>query len=184
LLAKVSRSANHLYILDVELGTPVCLAVKGTKSSWLWHVRFRHLNFLALRKLARDGMVRGLLEIDHADQVCSCCVVGKHRHTSFPQQAEFREEEPLGLVHSDLCGPIMPATPTGSRYFLLLVDDCSLFMWLRTLCFKDQAVAAIKQFQSLAKAEQGRWLRAFRTDHSGEFNSIEFAKHCVEHGVR
>jgi hypothetical protein len=30
LLAKVLQSANHLYILDVELGTPVCLAMKGT----------------------------------------------------------------------------------------------------------------------------------------------------------
>jgi hypothetical protein len=128
-------------------------------------------------------MVHGLPEIEHADQVCSRCLAGKYRRTSFPQQAEFREKEPLGLVHGDLCSPITPATPIGSMYLLLVVDDCSHFMWLRTLRSKDQAKITIKQFESMAKAEQGRRLGVFRTDHDDEFNSIEFAKHCVEHGV-
>jgi hypothetical protein len=78
--------------------------------------------------------------------VCSGCLTGKHRRTPFLHQAEFRAEEVLGLVHGDLCGPISPATPTGSRYFLLLIDDCSKYMWLRTLISKDQTAEAIKQF--------------------------------------
>ncbi|KAL5225530.1 hypothetical protein ABZP36_012169 [Zizania latifolia] len=35
----------------------------------------------------------------------------------------------LYLVHGDLCGPITPATPDGKKYFLLLVDDWSRYMW-------------------------------------------------------
>jgi hypothetical protein len=53
---------------------------------------------------------------------------------------------PLELVHGDLCGPISPATPAGNRYFLLLVDDYSRFMWVKLLRTKDEAVDAIRQF--------------------------------------
>jgi hypothetical protein len=35
LLAKVQRSLNRLYILNVELANPVCLAVKGAESAWI-----------------------------------------------------------------------------------------------------------------------------------------------------
>jgi hypothetical protein len=126
LLVKVLQPTNRLYVLDVELASPVCLAAKWSESNWLWHVRFGHLNFPTLRKLARDGMLRGLPKIEHANQ-----------RALFPYQAEFREEEPLRLVHGNLCRPITPAMPTGSHYFLLLVDDCSRFMWLCTVRSKD-----------------------------------------------
>ena len=45
-----------------------------------------------------------------------------------------------------MCGPITPETPSGSKYFLLLVDDHSRFMWLTVLPSKDRAAAAIKEF--------------------------------------
>jgi hypothetical protein len=36
--------------------------------------------------------------------------------------------------------------PGGKRYFLLLVDDSSTFMWVHLLATKDQASTAIKKF--------------------------------------
>jgi hypothetical protein len=67
LLAMVNWSANRLYILNVELASPVCLVMKGAECVWLWHIKFGHLNFSTMRKLAREGMVHGLLEVDQAD---------------------------------------------------------------------------------------------------------------------
>ena len=55
--------------------------------------------------------------------------IAKHRRMPFPRQANFRAKEKLELVHGDLCGPVTPATPGGRRYFLLLVDDHSRYMW-------------------------------------------------------
>jgi hypothetical protein len=116
--------------------------------------------------------------------VSSGCLAGKHRRASFPQQAEFRAKELLELVHGDLCSPITPATPSGSKYFLLLVDDHNYFMWLRMLRSKDQAAGVIKQYQQIAEAETGWKLKAFRTDDGEEFTSVEFSEYCVEQGVR
>ena len=61
----------------------------------------------------------------------------------------------LDLVHDNLCGSITPATPGGRRHFLLLIDDLSWYMWVRLLRSKDEAPAAIKQWQALVEVETG-----------------------------
>jgi hypothetical protein len=71
LLVKVHRSINQLYVLEVEIDVPVCLAMWGLESVWLWHAWFRHLNFPMLHKLTRDDMVRGLSVVEQVDQICS-----------------------------------------------------------------------------------------------------------------
>ena len=67
--------------------------------------------------------------------------------------------------------------------FLLLVDDCSRYMWLQLLTSKDEAAAVIKKFKTRAEAESGKKLRTLRTDHGGEFTLVEFAAYCVDQGV-
>ena len=83
-----------------------------------------------------------------------------------------------------MCGPITSETPSGNKYFFLLVDDRSRFMWLTALPSKDQAAAAIREFQARAEGESGLKLGALRTDRGGEFTSIEFAEHWAAEGVR
>jgi hypothetical protein len=102
-------------------------------------------------------MVCGLQAVDHMDQICDGCLVGKQRCASFPQQAKKRATGLLDLVHGDLCGPITPTpvTPIGKRYFLLLVDDQRRFMCLTLLVAKDQAAKAIMRFKAGAEVETG-----------------------------
>jgi hypothetical protein len=108
LLAKVIRSPNRLYVLNVELVAPVCLASRGAESAWLWHARYGHLNFPALRRLAWKSMVCGLPEVEQAGQVCRECLAGKHHRAMFSRQAKYRTGESLVLVHGDLCRLIAP----------------------------------------------------------------------------
>ena len=69
LLAKVPRARNRLYTVTLDIARPVCLAAVCSDDSWRWHARYGHLNFDALRKLARQGMVRGLPHINHVEQL-------------------------------------------------------------------------------------------------------------------
>jgi hypothetical protein len=125
LLAKIRRSAGRLYVLDIGIAWPVFLAACAGEDAWRWHTRFGHINFEALQKMGREGLVRGLPILSQVDQVCEACLAGKHRRTLLPHQAMRRATEPLELVHGDICGPISPVTPSGNRYFLLLIDDYS-----------------------------------------------------------
>ena len=147
----------------------------------MWHARFGHLSFDALGRL--EKMVRGLPHIEHGGELCDSCLAGKQRRLPFPKVAKYRAMDSLELVHGDLYGPITPHTNGGRWYFLLLVDDCSRYMWLQLLTSKDEAAAMIKKFKMHAEAESGKKLRVLRTDCGGEFTSVEFAAYCADQGL-
>ena len=131
-------------------------------------------------------MVRGLPCIDHVEQVCDGCLVGKQRRASFPREGNFRASKALELVHGDLCGPITPATPAGNKYFLLIVDDFSRYMWIVLLKTKDQALEAFRKVKMVAEVESEAKLKALRTDRgvsSSLVNSQNFAKHMGSNGI-
>ena len=128
-------------------------------------------------------MVRGMPHIKHAGELCDSCLVGKQRRLPFLKAAMYPTVDALELIHGDLCGPITPATNGGRRYFLLLIDDCSRYMWLQLLTSKDEAAVAIKKFKTRAEAESGKKLRVLRTDRGGEFTSVEFATYRTGQGV-
>ncbi|WVZ94373.1 hypothetical protein U9M48_040272 [Paspalum notatum var. saurae] len=143
LLAKVTRGTNRLYVLNVQVAQPLCLAARRDDEAWQWHERFGHLHFEALKRLNANEMVRGLPSLDHVEQLYDVCVLTKQRRLLFPHQSSFRAKERLELVHGDLCGPVTPATPGGRRYFLLLVDGLSRYMWVMVLGSKGEAADAI-----------------------------------------
>jgi transposase InsO family protein len=87
-------------------------------------------------------------------------------------------------VHRDLCGPVTPATPRGRRYFLLLIDDLSRYMWVVALGSKGEATDAIRHTQAAAEAECSRKLRVLRTDNGGEFMAAEFTSYYADKGVQ
>ncbi|CAA6669934.1 unnamed protein product [Spirodela intermedia] len=116
-------------------------------------------------------LVRGLPAVGPVDQLCEACLAGKQKRSPFLQQGD------------DLCGPIAPETPNGSKYFLLLVDDRSRYMWVAMLPSKDRAAVAIKEIKARAEGESGLKLGVLRTDRGGEFTSHEFAEYCAGEGI-
>ena len=57
LIAKVTRGANQLYVLYVQVAQPLCLAPRRDDEAWQWHERFGHLHFEALKWLSAREMV-------------------------------------------------------------------------------------------------------------------------------
>ena len=77
-----------MYLLDLKVEQPVCLAARHTEEPWLWHARFGHLSFDTLCWL--EKMVRGLPHIKHGGELCDSCLVGKQRRLPFPKTAKYR----------------------------------------------------------------------------------------------
>jgi len=61
------RTSNRLYTLKNAVVPPVCLYMNLEDQNWLWHARFGHLNFRALRDLARKEMVEGMPIVDQVE---------------------------------------------------------------------------------------------------------------------
>jgi IS30 family transposase len=74
---------------------------------------------------------------------------------------------------------VTPATPGGRRYFLLLIDDLSYYMWVVVLSSKGEAADAIRHAQAAAEVECDCKLRVLRIDNGGEFTS-----YCADEGVQ
>ena len=184
LIISAPRTNNRLYTLKNAVVSPVCLHMNLEDKNWLWHARFGHLNFRALRDLASKGMVEGMPTVDRVEQVCDGCTFGKQHRIPFPHQSSFRASQGLELVHADLCGKISPPTPGGKEYFLLVVDDHSRYMWVELLKTKDEALSHFKKIKQQAELEHGRKLKALRTDRGGELNSNLFTVFCNETGIK
>ncbi|CAA0839530.1 Unknown protein [Striga hermonthica] len=114
----------------------------------------------------------------------SRCALGKQHRALFSHTIAYRGKECLELTHGDLYGPITPTTLAVNRYFLLIVDDASRYMWVEMLKSKDEALRFFKKIKAVAENESGLIIKAFRNDCGSEFISAEFAEFCSEHGLR
>jgi hypothetical protein len=123
-----------------------------------WHKGLGHINYQAMKKMSREGLVRGLPDMVSVEHPCGACLEGKQRRMMFPAQAQYWAEKVLELVYGDLCRKITPLTPASNKYFLLMVDDRSRFMSIVLLKSKNQAREAIKGFQLRDEVETGQSL--------------------------
>jgi transposase InsO family protein len=183
LLARVQRTENRMYWLELQVARPLRLMVHQDDDAWRWHERLGHANFGSLEKMGRLEMMRGLPPINHTEQFYDTCVLAKHHSGVFTKQSKYHTDKALELVHGDLCGPVKPATPGGRRYFLLLIDDATHYMWVMLQEAKSEASSAIKRIQAAAEKECGCKLRVLRTDNGGEFTMVEFAAYCADEGI-
>ena len=68
--------------------------------------------------------------ISHHGQVCKGCLLLKQFKKTFPKDSSSRAQNPLELIHTDVCGPIKPSSLSKSNYFLLFIDDFSRKTWV------------------------------------------------------
>ena len=119
---------NGLYELDHE--TPIYnINAKMFKSNdlnptYLWHCCLGHINQKHISKLHKDGL------LDPFDfesyKVCEFCLLGKMTKASFTGHNE-RASDLLGLIHSDVCGPLNVHAREGFLYSITFTDDFSRY---------------------------------------------------------
>ncbi|GJW96456.1 retrovirus-related pol polyprotein from transposon TNT 1-94 [Tanacetum coccineum] len=121
---------NNLYTLslgDMMASSPICLLSKASKT--------------------KHGLVRGLPKLKfEKDHLCSACAMGKSKKKPHKPKSEDTNQEKLYLLHMDLCGPMRVASVNGKKYILVIVDDCSRFIWVKFLRSKDEAPDFIIKF--------------------------------------
>ncbi|KAI3435142.1 RRM domain-containing protein [Psidium guajava] len=183
LLMSVMRSPNRLYKINLQVSRPICLLISLEDPAWLWHARLGHVNFNALRMLAEKDLAVGVPLITHPNKLCQGCLIAKQVRLPFSTAANYRAEEPLELLHVDLCEPISPPTISGNNYFMLIVDDNTRWMWVYMIKTKDQAYVTFKNFKQLVENTSRRRVKTLRTDRGGEFLSEEFVRLCEESGI-
>lgn len=94
-----------LYKLDAEPIVQQALSVTAASQSALWHARFGHVHYRALKFMNKHEMVESLPHVEQpASTLCEGCIKGKFHRMAFPQDGSVRAQVKLQLVHSDVVG--------------------------------------------------------------------------------
>ena len=99
-----------------------------------------------LKFLSQKRVVVGLPKIS-AMNFCEGCILGKQSINSFPSGQSWRASNVLELLHVDLCGPMKTESLGGSKYLLLLTDDCCQWSWVYFLKFKSDPLKLLRSLR-------------------------------------
>lgn len=146
----------------------------------LWHHRLGHVNSADMKRLAAMSYGLGSTSFDGD---CDSCAMGKLHAQPFPHSTTHRAQQPLELIHTDLCGPL-PATRDGFRYFISFIDDHTRFAEVRLLRDKSEAMDAFIGYKSWTERATQRGIKMLRSDGAGEYLSKQFNEWLGEEGIQ
>ena len=152
------RKDNTLYHLDITAkvaNEDSALSANLNLPLSTWHEQLAHVSNNSILIMANQKLVVGLnLSSNHSDSKVPCvgCTLGKMHRSTFPQ-GRTRGTFIGSLVHSDVCGPITPSTPAGSRYFVTFKDDYSNWTTAHFLKSKDKVPDLFRAYTAFLYGE-------------------------------
>ncbi|KAJ9538399.1 LOW QUALITY PROTEIN: hypothetical protein OSB04_031132 [Centaurea solstitialis] len=69
----------------------------------------------------------------------------------------------------DVWGPAPISTPSGARYFVTFVDECTRMIWISLLKNKGDVSFPFKELYNLIKTEYRRDIQILQSDNEGEY---------------
>ena len=102
--------------------------------------------------------------------------------TPFVGQSE-RASELLGLIHTDVCGPMNSVARGGFQYFITFTDDLSRYGYIYLMRNKAESFERFKEFQNEVQNHTGKTIKFLQSDRGGEYLSHEFSDHLKSCGI-
>jgi len=163
-----SKSENGLFMVNLNSEKEVLLT-ENEKDTVEWHRKLGHISVRNIKKLC--GLCEGLPDFltKTKNVMCSICIEAKQVKKPFNTERE-RATRPLQLIHTDLCGPIDPATYDNKRYFLTFLDDYTHFVHVYLLKHKSEVEVHVKQYVNEVEAKFNLKVHKLRSDNGGEYS--------------
>jgi hypothetical protein len=182
-----------MYRLEVEVVPPqpsqinhtAANSVSGETGS-IQHERFAHLNYDAIKQMNANQMVTGLniSSMKTAGELCIDCRYKKHQHASYlVNTAKIRCQIPGELFHSDLGGPIKPASLGGASYYVVFKDDCSGYRFVFPIKNKSDTFGHFQALDTKITREGRYKIQWLQTDNGGEFKNQQFTSYLSAHSI-
>jgi transposase InsO family protein len=149
----------------------------------IWHRRLGHLNRRSM-DLLKQGMASGIDYTNGKHTPCVACLEGKQSRLPFPKKSFHRATEKLGLIHSDLMGPMPVSSFSGSRYLLTFIDDHTRMTFGYFIKSKDEVLSVFKTFKNLVENQTNLKVKILRSDNGREYVNKQFQIFLQEHGIQ
>nr|GEU61288.1 hypothetical protein [Tanacetum cinerariifolium] len=149
-------------------------------STYLWHCRLAHISKKCIKKLQHEGFLKSTN--DESFDQCVSCLSGKMTRKSFPHRLE-RVTDLLGIIHTDVFGPLRHLSRRGASYFITFTDDYSRYGYVYLLKHKHDVFETFKVFKNEVKNQLGKIIKALQSDRGGEYVSQKFKDYLKACGI-
>jgi hypothetical protein len=146
----------------------------------IWHCHLGPIGVKRMKKLHKYGLLDSL-DFDFFD-TCEPSLLGKMTRTPFSDTVE-RASDLLGLIHTDVCGPMSVATRNDYRYFVTFTDDLSRYGYIYLMKHKSETFEKFKEFQKEVKNQIDRKIKQLHSDQGGQYLSFMFEAHLRACGI-
>ncbi|GJZ68045.1 retrotransposon protein, putative, ty1-copia subclass [Tanacetum coccineum] len=117
-----------------------------------------------------DGYEAQFCDLNEQGQAfCDQYDIRKMTRKPFLHRTE-RATNLLGLIHTNVCGPLRHVSRQGAGYFITFMDDYSL-------------LETFKVFNNEVENQLGKTIKALRSDREGEYISQEFKDYLKAYGI-
>nr|GFA33149.1 retrotransposon protein, putative, Ty1-copia subclass [Tanacetum cinerariifolium] len=168
------------WVYDTRCGIHVCNTLQGFKKKGNYLMRLAHIGKTRIQKLHSEGLLENIDE--ESFDKCESCISGKMTKKPFNKNIE-RATDLLGLIHTDVCGPLRHVSRKGASYFLTFTDDFSRYGYVFLLKHKHEVFETFKVFKAEVELQLGKKIKALRSDRGGEYLSQEFKDYLSENGI-
>lgn len=149
-----------------------------------WHRRLGHRDPEAIKQMERKDLAAGLKITDCGIRgVCETCIKGKMTRQPFPKKSLSKTEEPLDLVHTDVCGPMQTKTPGNKRYVLTLIDDYSKHTVIYLMEHKSEVTEKIQDYVENMKTKFKKVPKIIRSDRGREYVNANLKSFLRNKGI-
>jgi hypothetical protein len=124
--------------------------------TFIWHCRLGHINEKHIERLHKDGLLSSF-DFESFD-TCESYLLGKMTKAPFTSQSE-RASDLLGLVHTDVCGPMSSVVRGCFQYFITFIDDFSRYGYIYLMRHKSESFEKFKEFQNEVQNQLGNTIK-------------------------
>ncbi|RLM74346.1 uncharacterized protein C2845_PM15G17920 [Panicum miliaceum] len=145
----------------------------------LWHRRLGHLGRDAMSKLISSSVIS--CNKDDTDRICHACQLGRHARLPFSSSSS-RAAHKFDLIHCDLwTSPIVSVS--GYKYYLVILDDCSHYLWTFPLRLKSETSSTLSNFFVYIRTQFDTTIKSVQCDNGREFDNSQARTFFLSHGV-
>jgi hypothetical protein len=144
----------------------------------VWHARLGHPGTTALHNLQRSCFIT-CNKSDH--RTCHACQLGKQLGLPFSPSTSS-SKCPFELIHYNVwTSPIV--SPSGFKYYLLLLDYFIHFCWTFPLKHKSDVFTTFVTFHSYVRTQFDLPIKIIQTNNGTEFVNSKFSTFLAQHSI-
>nr|GEX57162.1 hypothetical protein [Tanacetum cinerariifolium] len=190
-LAELLKKKQHVVSAKIDMHdlvpnfNSICnVSTKRAKhnldSTYLWHCRLAHISKQRIEMLQQEGLLKST-DDESFDHYVSC-LSGKMTRKSFSHHTE-RATDLLGIIHTDVYGPLRHVSRQGVSYFITFMDDYSRYGYVYILKHKHEAFETFKVFKNEVKNQLRKIIKALGSNQGGKYISQEFKDYLKACGI-